>query len=472
MLTGCADLKGSTPVSSASDSTADSSQTTSVDVEELIQDDWVTIDDAVPPPPAKPVEFNNKREDYTAEQAAEIINSIDKFTAAENLYIDLPSSIEHLSYYTERRLGKEGFPPLKEQVKHFFDMFRYFFKDAVFYPDYFYLKGIKQNDEKPTPKYIPFYKNYQDIIDGKVLDEYYNIAFVYDDLRDSREADNWADFYDETALPLYEGTPRDGLVGFYTLYPSAGAYFVVDKGEFGKILYERGDISTYMAASASPSYFDELVEVLQPDSEKSYKLLDKEISVKDAVKVYEDYVNSIPSIVEPEFNFKTFNVYVCRIDDVYAYIFNSVREYDGIKYDYMGDLYDVEGVSLSADNNIGLMIRSDEVDILEGNYMRAMEIADKTERTDMMSFEEAAKEISGKLTDHVDFEINEARLVYLSKQEENKELEWVDFIIAPYYKITAHNLNDDRYYYCYLNACDKEDFLYFSSNNFSYSTIW
>lgn len=471
LLTGCANLKGesvpevSDEIESSSEITSEAAEYTSepdseptslVDVEEIIQDDWVTIDDAVAPPPSKPVEYDNERVDYTIEEAAEIINKIDNFTAAKDLIVDLPSHIDHLSYYTERRIGSNGFPPIAEQVKQFMSLYCFFAPDKEFYPEYFYSRGIKLNDDSLTPIYVPFYMNYRELINDKVFDEKWDVRYIYDYIKSEELADYENPFYDDTFFLMKQREPKDGYVHLSCSYPYGGSYLLFDFGVINKTLRDMG-ISSISDA--------EYVGVFEPDSEESYQLLDKKTMIKDAVKVYEDYINSIPTLFEPIFNIRVKDVQVYKVnDELYFYNFIAVREYEGIKYDNLGEAGDVVGGDdFHSEYILGYMIQSDRVDYFYGSYARAMEMADKTERTDIIPFDKAVQEIKDRLSAHVEFEITEARIVYSDRADLPSD-NWYDRIVTPCYKIVAHNLNDDRYYFCYLNACDKSDFRYYSAS--------
>ena len=474
LLTGCANLKGgsvpevSDEIESSSEITSEatSEPTSLVNVEDIIQDDWVTIDDAAEISPTKPVEeYDNKRVNYTANEAAEIINGIDNFTASKDLIVDLPSHVDRLSYYTERTRGYEDVPSIKEQARQFMDLYRFFAPDKEFHPEYFYINGVKQGGDGGV--FVPFYMNYQDIIDGKVFDEEWSKEYYYDHMKINEIPDFAKSIYDDTVFLMNEKEPEDGYISLVCSYPYGDGSLYVFFGEINETLYDMG-ITDDPGYSESFVYDLECVDVCEPDSEESYQLLDKETTIKDAVKVYENYANSLPSLFEPAFNIKVKDVNVYKVnEELFIYRFNAVREYEGIKYDKMGEADNMaNGEEFSSESVFGYMIRSDKIDIISGSYLRANEITEKTERTDIIPFDEAAQEIKDRLSAHVEFEVIEARLVYTSKSVKNEELNWYDYITTPCYKLVAHNLNDDRYYFCYLNACDKSDFRYYSASNY------
>ena len=66
----------------------------------------------------------------------------------------------------------------------------------------------------------------------------------------------------------------------------------------------------------NPGRYYECVSSLFPDSTESFTLLDgKEISIKDAVAFYENYINSIPVTEPPVFKIHVDQVDVFRLDD-------------------------------------------------------------------------------------------------------------------------------------------------------------
>ena len=478
LLTGCANLKGTeslsessspAPAESISDTEESSEpmteqadlpyETEPVATEPVVPEngDWPTIDDVTEPlEPSGPVEFDNIQEDYTLEEVKNIINGFDRFSASENLFADVPKNIDHVTERTEAVGNDMIDTPIYDQYIYFLKTFKYIFGDNTpFYPEYLYVTGkFTDSDE-----YIePFYTYYDDFISGKKVDKAYNVRFAYRD---------------------YAGTVKDGAVYLMTIYPIGACDTRFDRGVLGKLIYDNKltretydggfDTASTIANSSDKTEYGKYIGTYLPDSEKSYKLLDKETKIKDAVKVFEDYMNSLPTMHQPMYNIRVVKVSVYKFDvddGLYVYYFDCAREYDNILYDGISSGQDmIGGEDFVCDYNLGYMVRSDEVDYADGNFIRFMQTYDEQQYDDVISFEEAMQILDERLTKHVEFEIEEARLVYAYTEEFVDDLP--RYHCKVYWRVVAHNLNDDGYYFYYQNARDKDNLRYFSGSNYS-----
>ncbi len=473
MLAGCSNLKGETPsgdvpapdgeVNSGAESaetSAESAETSEIDfeteppaTEPVVPENgnWITIDDVTAPAPSGYAVFDNDRENYTLEEVRNIVNSFDGFSASKDFYADVPKHIDHIKERTEEMVYDSSNTPLDEQYRGFLETFKYIFKDKPFYPEYVYIRGAFTDSDE---LFEPFYTYYDEFVSGNKINTDYNYRFSYIDLAH---------------------TVKDDTVELIMLYPLGSGDTCFDRGVLGKIIYDNEWISEYTGEKAhitanvgsDKTGYGKYIGTYLPDSEKSYKLLDKETKIKDAVKVFEDYMNSLPTIHEPMYNNRVVKVDVYRFgEDIYAYYFDCAREYDNILYDSIGSGQNmIGGDSFVSDYNLGYMVRSDEVDFADGNFMRFMKTLDEKQYDDIMPFEEAMKYISDNVTSHVEFEVEEARMVYAYTEE------FVDdmprYHCKVYWRIVLHNLNDDFYYFCYQNVRDKDDFRYFSGNNYA-----
>ena len=470
LLTGCANLKGSEPPpqTSAPDPSESGEpmteqadlpyETEPVATEPVVPENgsWPTINDVTESlQPSAPVEFDNTGEDYTLEEVKNIINGFDRFSVAESFFADVPKHIDHVKERTEGVVDDMLETSMYDQYVYFLKTFKYIFGDNTpFYPEYLYVRGgFTDSDEL----FEPFYTYYDDFISGKKVNKAYNVRFAYTD-----EAN----------------TVKDDTVYLMTIHPIGSCDTRFDKGELGKIIYYNKwsfeDLGQTYTADTIANNFDkkaygEYIGTYLPDSEKSYKMLDKETKIKDAVKVFEDYMNSLPTMHDPIYNTRVVKVSVYKFgikNIFYVYYFDCAREYDGILYDSIGSGQNmVGGEDFVCDFNLGYMVRSDEVDFADGNFIRFMKTYDEQQYDDVISFEEAMQILDERLTKHVEFEVQEARLVYAYTEEFVNDLPRYNCKV--YWRIIAKNLNDSAYYFYYQNARDRNSLRYFLGSNYS-----
>ena len=196
-------------------------------------------------------------------------------------------------------------------------------------------------------------------------------------------------------------------------------------------------------------------DVYQDDLSDTYKLLDKEVSVKEAVDAAETYWNNtFPLTTQNEIKSKVYKVYVFKFKKTGEYVFNLLRTstYNGIMI-----LSGVNGESVNGyeknklygeETDImseGFMVESDKIDIYYGEYNNYTEPVAVKKYGNMLPFEEVIKAVSNKLADlpGEKFELNNAGLifrVFFSKHEKE-----YDYYIVPSWEFVFRNpINEDE----------------------------
>lgn len=461
LMTGCSNLKGessetSSQISESSveenidniasnDNTGSNSQTSESSVEESIDNtessdpvELPKIDEIETPKPITPIEFDNEREDHTVEEAAEILGKYDNFNITDGFTASVPKHIEHMDEFTERNLclkAKEEMTP-EEKYIDFVGAYKYLFSNRELHEDsLFYVGDFDENADinDPFNGIKPFYENIDSYANGSIAKDSLGY-FWYNDAFNSNFEPNDG----EIPVSLTVGSP------------------------FGtNLCYFNRSVSQHWAGKSEgsefylPSVDFSCIARYSPDSDKVYKLLDKEISVKDAVIFFENYINSMPSFYPVTLNIHVNKVEVYRLDNEhYGYYFYISNIYDRIPYDYSA-----EGVSTVSGDLLGygggaFMVKSDEVDSAFG-INRTSEISDNVRHTDCISFEKAAELASKKLTEHVKFDVLEVSLVY---GKESVAGTADTSTVKPYYKFTLFNPNDNMYYICYQSAINEDSF--------------
>lgn len=363
---------------------------------------------------------NNTRIDYTIEEVAEIINSSSRFKTAEDFSASVPKSINYVSKFY---CGTTAQLPFEESVSDFRAAFEYLFPNHEFDENCFFYDGA----DTSGGAFKKVYDNYDALVNGEVF-------YVF--------------FY-------YEGkTDKENRVALTLRSPFGSDITTINKGVGGKIAYQRGLASSYGGDIFMPSYHFEYIGSFTPDSEKSFKLLDKEISIKDAVEFFESYIKALPCSIESVYSNHVNDVQVYKIDDeLYCYNFTTSRMYNNIPFDYA--VSGSHGGRSSRDLGIGEMIKSDDVDFIYGTFKTAT-IMEEQRFSEIIPFEKAVEITSEKMSEYVDFDVSSAMLVYCTNADINGsgKLGETKEPVFPAWKITLYNTNDNRYYSCYVNALD------------------
>lgn len=373
------------------------------------------------------------------DEIRQAINAQPNFKCADNLYVMAPESASVYEYTTYSTRVPQFVYPAEQYRKDFEQTFKYFFPDREIDPNYL--------------KYSIYNWDTHETEEGYVSDK----EELPDDVRFT---------YDET--PENPLTRNDGVyMQMYHVIGCGGGF--INKGEAARLsgIRQYDGVQGYMPLTHYPIDFP-TVATYAPQSEESYRLLDGEMRICDAVKFFEEYINNAPISTGLVRNCRTvvYNVKVLRIGDgIYGYYFRTVEQFRGVNYEpaIFGSksLYDYSGSSGQA-----LMIRSDDIDFIS-EYYGSDWTADMRFCESVISPETAIKTISGKLSDSVTFEVKTVEFVYVLKYAADEQghinIETYEGSVTPAWRITMQNLNDDLTYSCYVDAKDGENFRYFTS---------
>lgn len=364
----------------------------------------------------------NVRIDYTKEEVIEIIENT-RFKATEDIFADVPKSIDYVSTFycgTTAQLSAE------DSVEDFCAAFSYLFPNHEFDEDCFYYVG-ESSEEGRNNK---VFENYDALVNG--------------------EEEVYLFFYDESK------TDKDDRVAATLRSPFGSDITTINKGVAGKIAYEMGLSSSYGSDIFMPNYYFEFVGNYSPTSEEKFKLLDKEISIKDAVDFFENYVKALPCSVETVFSIHVNDVQVYKIDDgIYCYNFTTSKIFDKIPFDYA--VSGSHGGRGNRDLGIGEMIKSDDVDFIYGTFKTAT-IMEEQQFSEIIPFEKAVEITSEKMTEHIDFEVKSAMLVYCTNDDIGGSGRFGETRnpVFPAWKISLYNPVENCNYGCYVNALNGE----------------
>lgn len=376
------------------------------------------------------------------EKIKDCINACENLIMAEDMEIMIPE-IEHV-YTFNTGLTKK--PDFKTQYSQFGRLFKSLYDDYEMKGEYLFYTGED-------------FDSYEEFTDYPIVRDDF-------DSLNSGSKQCMSLFYDETWY-------RD-----MTEWTSPVSLGIGRTMEFDTVIFNRGKAvgiggkvnGIYPCLDYYSPYDSsfECVGTYPPDSTEKFKLMDKEMSICDAVKFYENYINSLPYPAEPTMQVKVKEVDVLALsENTYGYSFIAVEEYCGLTFDYRRtshnrDYMDCEFMDTMYLN--GFMLESDEADI--GCALYRTQITDRTE-IEALPAKTAIEKISEELSDYVKFEVESIEFVYTRIPERTSEgyidIETPSAFVAPAWKLKLYNPNDQLYYFCYVDAKDSQNFSYYTT---------
>lgn len=385
------------------------------------------------------VEYENSRNDMSESKAVGIINSFANLTASENMYINIPEGIDHISEFTM------SFSPRQDNAEFYNDfrkMFDYLFPDREFNDGALYYYGKNS--------YVA-YEN------GECVKEPYTVNEKYDEIISGEEPVTYFYYTDND-------TEKDEYTFLEFASPIGNDLSNFNKGISAKVYCAATGMNVPFLETFIPPMFAEYVGTYQPDSTESFKLVDKETAINDAVLFYENYINTLPYPQSPTTNICVKEVDVYKItEETYCYMFINTPIYDNIPFDYIrsGQSYR-NGENFHFFISHGCMAVSDDVDHAYGIH-RSMIMKDKVQYDTMISFESAVKIVSENMSSQVLFEVVSAELAYCSESDTDAPSpEETTMKTFTAWKIQLYNINDNKNYICYVNAKDGTNFCYYT----------
>lgn len=201
----------------------------------------------------------------------------------------------------------------------------------------------------------------------------------------------------------------------------------------------------------------------QPDSSETVMIDNKLVPINKLVKTYENYLNSLPVFTTTNVTTQVVKASVYKLPNSNNYCigFTTTANYKNIPFDSTEN-----GKEVTKDYSfmlgIGSMVKPDEVDSAYSIY-RSLNIQNEVEYTQMLPADKALEIVSNELTKEIVFELQQVSLVYSvtapSVYEREKDIRQC----VASWKFTLYNKNDNRMYYCYVNAKDGKGFHYYST---------
>lgn len=378
------------------------------------------------------------------------INAQPNMKCSDKLYINIPESAPVYEFSTYGVHVEQFNYPAEQYMKDFEKFFEYFFPDRKINMEY-----LKYS------KYLGEGKGYEEgfVKDKENLPDI--ISFKYDEMPEQTV---------EWTSPVYIDLRTEIGCGGVTVNKGEAA-FLVGKNNYDDMKNELVPSHTYnRLASFEPGIYFEQVGTYSPQSEKSFKLVDGEMKICDAVKFFENYINNAPISTGLQRNMRTsvYNVRVLKIDEnTYGYYFATRGQFNGVNYEPV--VYGSMSVySYDPTGGEALMIRSDDVDYIHGFYGTSWTFDVKACKS-VIPVETAVKIISENLSENVTFEVDTVEFVYVQRYVKDAQgrinIDTYESHKTPAWRITMHNVNDNLEYMCYVDAKDGGNFRYYKASN-------
>lgn len=389
------------------------------------------------------VKHDNPRVDYTVDEAREIIERSSNLKVSDDyFYVSAPKTIDHISEFI---YGTSYQLPPEEELEEFKRVFKYLFPAHEFDENCLYAFAVMK-DVDPEEQDI-FKTRFHSLKNDDNLSAYLNGTLGDPDSM-------------RHLMYTEEQFPREESVSLFFRSPFGNDYCVFNKGVCNKLTANlNGNVNYYAYEQFRLDDEDfgfEFVGSYPPDSKDTYMLLDKEISIKNAVAFFENYIASIPVSDESVFRIHVNNVDVYRLDEEhYGFEFTNSRIYDGIHFNGIWDGCSIDG--LNRDMSYGVMVQSSDIDHVYATF-NAFKAYDEVQHTQFVSFEDAVITISEKMTDYVGFEVTRAELIYRYKSNVGvgSGVGETLYPVYPSWKLTMFNPNDNLKYVAYVNALTGE----------------
>ncbi len=387
------------------------------------------------------------------ETANNILSSYSNLRIADDFVFGMSNDITQVYEYT---MGVPSDIDMEEYYNEFKSMFEYLFPGHVLNNEFLFYIGDNSSFELDydSGKIVKNYNKVSDWYNKVISGEEGRVAFLYDESW-FRNITEW-----NSPVCLVLGNP----IGY--------GYAVINKGKTEELgnckVYDKALKAERYATleSCNPIDFLTYIATYAPDSKESYKLLDKEIPINEAVDYYEHYINGLPYPRDKNFKTVVISVEVYKVtDNVYGYYFLTDKEYQGVPFDYIRDGTQLSNfIDYTSCGGNAFMVESDDVDVVYAYYANQY-ITSETAYKEIIPFEKACQIISEKMTDIVVFEVQRAELIYseiMGKTSDGYvDVENPTSSVSPTWKFTLHNPNDIYDYICYVDAVDGENFRYY-----------
>ena len=365
---------------------------------------------------------------------------------------NLPKEVEHVSTFVKNYPEQDS---LDDFYRSYRAMYEYLFPGVELDENNLFYFGANSNNQEGDDKVKTIGRNYDDFIAEKKEDVYYMFYSPY----------------------FYEGqeTESDVQNVFLELSSPVGTIMTnFNKGVLAEFVSEMRKMPNeyFLETYVSPVNFGTLdlqtgkfsgfeIKEYSPDSEVVCTMLDgKELSVRDAVMFFENYINALPCPKQSNLDVQVVRASAVEIQEgKCCYAFECTVTLDEIPFDYIPYGIVVRrpvNAGYEAMVRMGYMSVSDDVDAAYG-FGRSIEISEQTEIEQIVSLETAwrscvdsLKESSGE----ENWELKSAELVYYAGDGRTAETPYqgMAYTVEPNFKFVVYHTKEERYHMVYIDA--------------------
>lgn len=444
-------------------SSVDSSDTSSESTASTIPNNIEKIGIAsLTPSKGSYAEYDNLIEYYTDEEARKIVTDTTDFSLSSECNFSVPKTINHVSTFVKRYPEQDN---LYDFYRSYLELYKYLFPEAEFDDNNLFYFGANSNNQNGDDQVKTIGNNFSEFISEDKKDIYFMFysSHFYDGQPSSNDKHN---HFLELSSPT--GTIMTNFnKGYLAEYISEmnqapNEYFL--ETYTSPFLFSSFNSQTGTFSGFKSTEYD-------VDSGIVHTMLDgKELSVCDAVKFFEDYINTLPYPQNPNLDMRVVGVSADEINDgKFCYAFECTVTFEGIPFDYIP-----YGTSVMGNGNnsyepsvrMGYMSVSNDVDAAYG-FCRSVEVSEKTDVNEIVSFENALKSCADSMSDFADWELQTVELVYCAGNGKKAESPYQDmeYEVSPNYKFIIYNSNDSLYYSAYVNAITGEFVRYYTTRS-------
>ena len=391
--------------------------------------------------------------DLTDEKIEERINAKNNLYVSDNLYVNIPDTSSFYSYIAKAGDGEKD--NYKNYYSQFMKVFKYLFPGHKINDDFLFYEG-KDSDRDYDDDWnlIKNYKKEKDYHDKLVASGRPRVTLLYDETPFAEE-NKWTN-----RICLELSNPIGIGWGNFNKGNAVHLTGLIDSKSSGRRCY--APLVTYTATD----YF-KTVGIYSPDSERKFRLEDKTVSIHDAVRFFENYVNNIPYPENAILDIHVVEVSVLQISDhTYGFYFTTASTYDNVPFDTMRAGAHSDTGDYVTSTGEGLMVRSDDVDSLFG-YRRTQLMENMKKVTATVPISKAIDIVSDTVTSNIKFNVQKVELVYTQKMRKNEDGS-IDATIyprdvAPAWKFTMRNDNDGLTYVFYVDVGNRKNTRYYTT---------
>lgn len=391
-------------------------------------------------------DYENACTYYTTEEAGAIVSESTDFVLSEDCYFHLPKEIDHVSTFVKNYSEEDS---LYEFYRDYLSMYAYLFPGADFDDNHLFYFGANSNNQEGDDKVKTIGGNFEDFLAENKEDVYYLFYSPY--------------FYE--GQPVKEGTQNRFLelsspVGTIMTNFNKGylAQYISDMWQMPNRYFLETYTTPRFNSQNGQSFGFESIEY-PTDSETLHRMLDgRELSVRDAVRFFEDYINTLPCQEQPNLDVKVTRVSAVEIEEgKYCYAFECTATFEGIPFDSVPYGTMVVGGGYEWPVRMGYMAVTDDVDAAYG-FCRSVEISEKEEIEQIVSFQEALKCCEESLAGLSDMELCSAELVYCAGEGKTapEPYQNMEYTVFPNYKFVLYSPEENLYYFSYVDAVEGE----------------